>query len=182
MPYVGKEKNIFGPGVKLSLYTYMPYLFLKIIEVELLCYCVVLCQFLLFSNMNRLLLFSCSVPSYLWTHGLQYTRPPCPSPSPGARSNSCLSSQWCHPTIPSSVVPFSSCLWSFPASGFFPSESVLCIRWPKCWSFSFSISPSNEYSGLVSFRIDWLQSKRLSRGFSNTTVQKHQFYCTQLSL
>ena len=56
----------------------------------------------------------------------------------------------------SSVVPFSSCLQSFPVSGFFSSESVLCIRWPKYWSFSFSISPSNEYSGLISFRMDWL--------------------------
>ena len=77
-----------------------------------------------------------------------------PSPSPGACSNSCLLSQWCHPSISSSVVPFSSCLQSFPAS-VFSSESVLCIRWPKYWIFSFSISPSNDYSGLISFRMDW---------------------------
>ena len=64
------------------------------------------------------------------------------------------SSRWCHPTISSSIVPFSSCLQSFPASG--SSESALYIRWPKCWSFSFSISPSNKYSGLISFNIDWL--------------------------
>jgi len=63
-------------------------------------------------------------------------------------------SRWCHPTILSSVVPF-SCFPSFPASGSFSIESVLCIRWSKYWSFSFSISPSNEYSGLISFRIDW---------------------------
>ena len=74
------------------------------------------------------------------------TRLPCPTPTPGDFSNSCLSSRWCHPTISSSVVPFPSCLPSFPASG-----SVLHIRWPKYWSFSFSISPSN--SGLISFRI-----------------------------
>ena len=81
-------------------------------------------------------------------------RLPCPPPTPGAYSNSCPSSQWCHPTISSSVVPFSSCLQFFPAS--VPNESVLCIRWPKYWSFSFSISPSNEYSGLISFRRDLL--------------------------
>ena len=73
----------------------------------------------------------------------------------------------------------------FPSIRVFSNESVLPIRWPKCWSFSFSISPSNEYSGLISFRLDWmisLQSKGLSRVFSNTTVQKHQFFGTQLSL
>ena len=63
--------------------------------------------------------------------------------------------QWCHPTISSSVVPFSSCLQSFPASGSF-NESALRIRWPKYWSFSFNISPSSEYSGMISFRMDWL--------------------------
>ena len=62
-------------------------------------------------------------------------------------------SKWCHPTISSSIVPFSSCLQSFPASGSFSNESVLHIRWPKYWNFSFSISPSNKYSGLISFRI-----------------------------
>ena len=82
-------------------------------------------------------------------HGLQHARPPCPSPFPGACSNSCPSSRRCHPTISSSAIPFSSCRQSFPASG-----SLLCIRWPKYWSFSFCISPSNEYSGLISFRID----------------------------
>ena len=73
----------------------------------------------------------------------------------------------------------------FPNIRAFSKESVLCIRWPKYWSFSFSISPSNEYSGIISFRIDWwisLQSKGLSRVFSNTTVQKHQFFSAQLSL
>ena len=92
----------------------------------------------------------------LWPHGLQHARPPCPSPTPGVYSNSCPLSWWCHPTISSSVIPFSSCLQSFPASGSFSSESVLHIRWPKYWSFSFSLNPSNEYSGLISFRMDWL--------------------------
>ena len=73
----------------------------------------------------------------------------------------------------------------FPSIRVFSNESVLRIRWPKYWSFSFSISPTNECSGLISFRIDWLYLlavKRLSRVFSNTTVQKHQFFGAQLSL
>ena len=88
-------------------------------------------------------------------HGLQHTRLPRPSPTPGASSNLCPSSQWCHPTISSSVVPFSSHLQSFPASECFSNESILHIRWPKHWNFHFSI-PSNEYSGLISFRMDCL--------------------------
>ena len=94
--------------------------------------------------------------SSLQHHGLQHTRLCCPSPTPGAYSNSCPSRQRCHQTISSSVIRFSSHLQSFLASGSFPNESVLHIRWPKYWSFSFSISPSNEYSGLISFRMDWL--------------------------
>ena len=85
-----------------------------------------------------------------WPHELQLTSLPCPSLSPGVCSNSCSLSQWCHPTISSSVSPFPSCPQSSPASG-----SALHIRWPKCWSFTFNISPSNEYSGSISFRIDW---------------------------
>ena len=88
-------------------------------------------------------------------HGMQHASPSCPSWTPRAYSNSCPSSQWCHPTISSSVIPFSSCLQSFPASGSC-NESVLCIRWPKYWSYSFSIRPSNDYSGLISFRMDRL--------------------------
>ena len=89
-------------------------------------------------------------------HGLQYTRLPCPSPTPEASSNSCPLSRWCHPTISSSVVPFSSCVQSFLATGSFP-ELALCIRWLEYWRFSVSISLSNEYSGLISFRIDWFE-------------------------
>jgi len=89
----------------------------------------------------------------LQPHGLQHTMPLCPSPTPGAYSNSCILS---HPTISSSVIPFSTSLQSFPASGSFSNESVFQIRWPKYWTFSFSISSSNEYSGLISFRMDWL--------------------------
>ena len=114
-------------------------------------------------------------------HGLQHTRPPCPSPTPRVYSNSCPLSRGCYPTISSSVVPFSSCLQSFPASES-TNESALRIRWPKYWSFSFNINPSNEHSGLISFRMELLQSRGLSRVFSNITVQKHQFFRAQLSL
>ena len=92
--------------------------------------------------------------SSLWPRGLQHTRLPCPSLSAGLCSNSCPLSRWCHPTISSSVAPFSSYPQSFPASGSF-QWVTLHIRWPKYWSFSFSISPSNAYSGLISFRMDW---------------------------
>ena len=102
--------------------------------------------------------FSHSVMSNsLQPHRLQHTRPPYPSSTPRVYSNSCPLSQWYHPTISSSV---SSCLLLlpsiFPSIRVFSNESVLHIRWPKYWSFSFSISPSNEYSGLISFRMDWL--------------------------
>ena len=114
--------------------------------------------------------FSHSVVSdSLRPHGLQHTRSPCPSPTPGTYSNSCPSRWWCHPTILSSVV--SSCLQSFPASGPFPmSQSALHISWPKYWSFSNS--PSNEYSGLISFRIDWLDLLAV-QGTLKTLLQHH---------
>ena len=90
----------------------------------------------------------------LWPHGLQHARLPCPSPTPRVCSNSWPLTQWCHPTISSSVSPFSSCPQSFPSSGSFPM-SWLCIRRLKHWSFGFSICPPNEHSELISFRIDW---------------------------
>ena len=89
----------------------------------------------------------------LWPHGLQHARLPCPSPTPRTCSNSWPSSWWYYKTILSSVVPFSSCLQSFRV---FSNESVYHIRWPKYWSFNNSISPSSEYSGLISFRMDWM--------------------------
>ena len=132
----------------------------------------------------RLLLFTHSVMSNsLWPHGLQHARPPCPSPSPGACSNSCPLSQWCHPAISSSVIPFSSCLQSFPASGSFLTS----------WLFTSggqSIGASALASVLAMNIQDWFPlnglvgspcSKGLSRVFSNTTGQKHQFFGTQLS-
>ena len=96
------------------------------------------------------------VTDSLWPHGLQYARFPCPTPTPGVYSNSCPLSQWCHPTILSSVIPFSSCLQYFPASGSFPMSQFFASCGQSIGSFSFSISPSNEYSELISFRMDWL--------------------------
>ena len=99
--------------------------------------------------------FSRSVASNSWwPHGL-HTRLPCPSPTPGAYSNSCSSSRWCHPAI-SSCCPLLLLPSIVPSIRVFSNESVLHIRWPKYWSFSFSISHSNEHSGLISFRMDWL--------------------------
>ena len=104
-------------------------------------------------NLWLLLLFGCSVMSdSLRPHGLRHTRPPCPSLSPRVCSNLCPLSQWCHPTISSFVIPFSSCLLSFPASRSFPLSRLFTSYW------SFSISSSNEYSGQISFRMDWLVS------------------------
>ena len=91
----------------------------------------------------------------LWPHELQHARPPCPSPTPGIYPNSCPLSRWCHPTILSSVIAFSSSS-IFPSIRIFSNESAFHIRWPKYWSFSFNISPSNEHPGLISFRMDWL--------------------------
>ena len=101
--------------------------------------------------------FSHSVVSNsLRPHESQYARPPCLSLTPGVYSNPCPSSRWCHPAISSSVVPFSSCSPIPPSIRVFSNESTLRMTWPKYWSFSFSISPSNEHPGLISFRMDWL--------------------------
>ena len=121
----------------------------------------------------------------LCPHGLQHARLPCPSPTPGAYSNSCPLSWWCHPTILSSVIPFSSHLQSFPASGSFPMSQFFTSGGQSMGvSASASVLPVNiqgwfplGLTGLIS-----LQSKRLSRVFSNTTVQKHPFFGAQLSL
>ena len=115
--------------------------------------------------------FSRSVVSdSLRPHGLQHARPPCPSPTPGACSNSCPLIRWCHPTNSSSVVPFSSCPQSLPASGSFPMSQFFFIRWPNYWSFS--ISPSNEYSWLISFRIDWFDLLAV-QGTLKSLLQHH---------
>ena len=129
---------------------------------------------------------SCLIMSdSLWPHGLQHNRPPCPSPTPGAYSKSCPSSRWCHPTNLSSVIPFSFCLKSFPATGSFPMSQFFASGGQSIGvSASASVLPMNIQDW---FSLGWtgwisLQSEGLSRVFSNTTVQKHQFFCAQLSL
>ena len=104
-------------------------------------------------------------------HGLQHARRPCPSPIPKGYSNSCPLSQWCHPTISSSVVSFSSCLQIFPSIRDFSNKSVLHIRWPKYWSFGFNISPSSEHPGLI-FRMDWLDLLAVQVTL-NSLLQQH---------
>ena len=130
--------------------------------------------------------FSCLVVSNsLWPHVPQHTRPPCPSPTPGVHPNPCPLSRWCHPTFSSSVIPFSSCLQSFPASESFPMSQLFASGGQSTGvSASTSVLPMNTqewpplgWTGWIS-----LQSKGLSRVFSNTTVQKHQFFGAQLSL
>ena len=130
--------------------------------------------------------FSLSVVSdSLWPHGLQHARPPCSSPTPVACSNSCPSSQWCHPTISSSVIPFSSCRQSFPASRPFPMSQFFSSGGQGTGvSASASVLPMNVQDWSPLGWTGWisLQSKGLSRVFSNTTVRKHQFFGIQLSL
>ena len=136
-------------------------------------------------DLNVSVQFSRSVVSNsLRPHGPQHATPPCPSPTPGAHPNPCPLSRWCHPTISSSVVPFCFWLQSFPASGSFQTSQLFA-------SGSQSIGVSASTSVLPMNTQDWsslgwtgwisLQSKGLSRVFANTTVQKHQFFCAQLS-
>ena len=129
--------------------------------------------------------FSHSVTSdSLWPHELQHTRPPCPTPTPGAHPNSCPLSQWCHPTISPFVVPFSSNPQSFPASGSFQMSQPFTLTDQSIGvSTSTSVVPMNTQDWSLLGWIGWtsLQSKGLSRVFSNTTVQKHQFFGAQLS-
>ena len=140
----------------------------------------------IFYNLKSSVQFSHSVMSdSLWPHGLQHTRLPCSSPTPRAYSNSCPSNQWYHPTISSSIIPFSSCLQSFPASGSFPMSQFFTSGGQSIGaSASASVLPMNiqdwfplGFTGLIT-----LQSTGISRVFSSTTVQKHQFFGTQLSL
>ena len=116
--------------------------------------------------------FSCSVVSdSLQPHRLQHTRLHSPSTTPGVYLNSCPLSLWCHPTISSShCLLFPPSI--FPSNRVFSSESVLCVRWPKYWSFSFSISPSSEYSGLISFGMNWLAPLPV-QGTLKSLLQQH---------
>ena len=108
----------------------------------------------------------------LQPHEPQHARLPCPSPTPGAHSDSRPSSQWCHPTISSSVLPFSSCPQSFPASGSFQMSQLFASGGQSIGSFSFNISPSNEHPGLISFRMDWLDLLAV-QGTLKSLLQHH---------
>ena len=119
------------------------------------------------------------VSSSLWLHGLQHARPPCPSPIPGVYSNSCPLSRWCHPTISSSVVPFFSCLQSLPASGSFQMSQLFTSGGQSIGvSASVSVLPKNIQDWFPLGWTGWIsvKSKRLSRVFSSTTVQKHELF------
>ena len=109
-------------------------------------------------------------------HEPQNTRPPCPSPTPRIHLNPCPLSRWCHPTISSSVIPFSCLqhqgLQPFPRIRVFSHESILPITWPQYWSFSFNISPSKEHLGLISFRLDWLDLLAV-QGTLKSLLQHH---------
>ena len=127
--------------------------------------------------------FSCSVLSdSLWPHESKHTRPPCPSPTPGVYPYSCSLSRWCHPGISSSVVPFSSCPQSLPASGSFPMSQLFTWGSQSTGvSASASFPPKKSQGWSPSEWTGWisLQSKGFSRVFCNTAVQKHQFFGTQ---
>ena len=137
-------------------------------------------------TVKSLVKFICSVVSdSLWPHESQHAMLPCPSPTPRIYPNSCPLSWWCHLTISSSVVPFSSCPQSFPASGSFQMSQLFASGGPSIGvSASASVLPMNTQDWFPLGWTGWisLQPKGLSRVFSNTTVQKHQFFCAQLSL
>ena len=145
------------------------------------------CQSLLYSKVTQLYTYQFSLSfmsDSLWPHELQHATPPCPSPTPGVHPNSCPLSWWCHPAISSSVIPFSSCPQSLPASESFPMSQLFVWGGQSTGVSALALFlPKNtqdrsplEWTGWIS-----LQSKGLSRVFSNTTVQKHQFFGTQLS-
>ena len=144
-----------------------------------------------FLNILNSAQFSRSVLSdSLRPHELQHARPPRISPTPRVYPNSCPLSQWCHPTISSSVIPFSSCLQSFPISGSFQMSQLFASGGQSIWSFSFKISPSNEHSGLICFRMDWLAllavqeslKSLLQHHSSKASILQHSaFFTVQLS-
>ena len=143
------------------------------------------------SNHHWVIKSSCNVSSVQFSHTvmfgsfqphiLQHARPPCPAPTPRVYSDSCPLSRWCHPTISSSVISFSSCLQSFPASGSFQMSQFFASGGQSIgasgWASVLPMNIQDWFPGWIS-----LQSKGLSRVFSNTTVQKRQFFSAQLSL
>ena len=136
--------------------------------------CISMTIHLFLFNMLISIQFSHSVVSNcLWPHGLHHARLPCPSPTPRACSNSCPLRWWCHPSNHLILCHLLLLLPSiFPSIRVFSNESALPIRWPKYWSFSFSISPSSEYSGLISFRMDWLDLLAV-QGTLKSLLQHH---------
>ena len=127
--------------------------------------------FILFVQFSSVQFSHSVISDSLQPHGLQHARPPCPSPTPGIYSNSCPSSWWCHPTISSSVISFSSCLQSFPASGSFQMSQLFTSGGQRIY-FSFSISPFSEHPGLISFRMDWLDLLAV-QGTLKSLLQHH---------
>ena len=144
----------------------------KVEEKELRYFLINICW--LYNHVNNVSVqFSRPVVSdSLQPHELQHTRPPCPSPTPGVYSNSCPSSWWCHPAISSSVIPFSSCPQSLPASGSFPMSQLFESGGQSIWSFNFNISPSNEHPGLIPFKMDWLDLLAV-QGTLKSLLQHH---------
>ena len=137
-----------------------------------------------FKNLNLFSSVTQLCPTLFKLHKLQHARPPCPSPTPRVYPNSCASSRWCHPAISSSVIPFSSCTNSLPASGSFPMNQLFAWGGQSIGaSASASVLPMNIQDWCPLGWTGWisLQSKGLSGVFSNTTVQKHQFFSAQLS-
>ena len=174
--------NIFYWNIYLSHFQHTSYIKKLVFCLQIFAsFCMWLC-FWCFCSVQ----FSCSVVSdSLWPQELQHARPPCPSPTPGIHPNPRASSRWCHPTIASSVVFLSSCPQSFPASGSFQMSQLFSSGGQSIRvSASTSVLPMDTpdwsplgWTGFIS-----LQSKGLSRVFSSTTVQKHQFFSTQVSL
>ena len=180
------NQSVYLPGMRISIiqvnsgFSYTPMYF--IFKINFICinfkiyfwlFIIILIRFLAVT----LFLFSPSVMSNsLWPHGLQHTRLPCPSTSPCASSNSSPLSQWCHAMISSSVIPFSSCLHSFPASGSFLMSWLFTSGGQSIAASTLaSLLPVNiqDWFSLGLIGLIFLQSKGLSRVFSNTTVQKH---------
>ena len=129
--------------------------------------------------------FRCSVVSNsLWPHGLQHARPPCPSPTPGVYPNSCPLSWWCHPTLSSSVVPFSFCRQSFPASGSFQMSQLFASGGQSIGASASTLILSMTIQGWFPLGLTGLilQPKGLSRVFLSNTIRKHQFFGSHTSL
>ena len=166
-----------------ELYMFISYMF--IVENGKIKYLIDKYQFLKYTSVSfNLVQFSRSVLSDCWPHEQQHARSPCPSPTPRIYPNPCPLSRWCHPTVSPSVIPFSSCLQSFPASGSFQMSQLFASGGQSIGILaSASVLPMNTQDWSPLGWTGWisLQSKGLSRVFSNTTVQKHQFFGAQLS-